>query len=302
MKTQALRNFDFKQVGRKFKRGWDKNGQLVCAIVAAGCAVAAVVEAVKVGPAASRIMEQHKADTDFLTTELQDGDISQEEFKKKTRETHIQAAKEYACVIWPTAGLLALSVASTAFGYKISIGKQAALLGAYKALELKSDEFMSKAKDVIGEKKFDQVQTAVVKDHIAGADIPEGIKAPEYEKDADGNFLAKQYLYPCWEDQSGRPFMSSVSQIDTAMRKASAMCYSRGEICLNDIYEMLDPNGLYLSKNGFGETHGFIDKDLNMEKMIPYHTRAIDKEGFDHAFTALIFDVEPVNLQIEYNY
>lgn len=302
MKTNVLKGFNFRKVGQGIKRGWDKNGLLICTIVAAGCAVAAVVEAVKAGPTVKETTEARKGQIDYLTSQLQDGDISQEEFKKGSKDANIEAAKEYACALAPAVGLLGVSVASTAFGYKISIGKQAALLTAYKALELKSDEFMAKAKEVIGEKKVDNIKTAVVKDHVAKADIPEGIKSPEYEKDADGNFVAKPYMYPCWEDQSGRPFMGSPSTIDVAMRKASAICYSRGTVTLNDIFELLDPNSMYLPPNAFGESHGFVDRDLNADKMIPYHTKAIDRDGFDHPFTALIFDLDPVNLVLDGDY
>lgn len=306
--AKKLGKFSFEKVGRSVKKSWDKNGQLICAIVAAGCAVAAVVEAVKVGPVASKIKEQRQDEIDILTADLQDGEISQEEYKKQMKDVNIEAAKEYVCAFAPTVGLLSLSLASTAFGYKISVGKQAMLLAGYKALEYKSDEFMAKAKEVIGEKKIDEIKSAVIKDDIEKADIPDSIKAPEYETDKDGNYLAKAYLYPCWDSEFGRPFMSSISSISMAMSKASTYCYTHEQITLNKIFEYLDPSGLYLKPTERGDSYGFRDSDLisvkdsydisNPDKSLtlPYRTKAIEVAGYDYAFTALVFDVCPKDL------
>ena len=302
MSKPNVGNFSLKGLGKKAKLGWSKNNQKILALIAGACAIGAVFEAVRATPKALAIKEARKEDLEKLTENLQIEKITKEEFQKKQWEINLQSAKEYACCYGTTVCLLILSVGSTACNYKISIGKQAALLGAYKALESRSNEFIEKAKEVVGDKKFDEIKTSVVKDHIDKAEIPEGIKAPEYEKDADGNFLAKQYMYPCWEDESGRPFMNSVSGIDIAMRKASAKCFSRDSITLNEIYELLDPNGVYLYPNGFGETHGFISSQLNSEKLIPYHTRPVDREGFDHSFTAIIFDANVVLLTVDEDY
>ena len=291
--------FDLRKAGKQLKTCWNKNNQIVLAVIAGACAVGAVVEAIRATPKATKIADKRRDAIDNLTFDLQDGEISQKEYQKEVLNINWRAAKEYAVCYGSSMAMLILSVGATACNYRVSIGKQAALLGAYKALELKSSEILDKTKEIVGDKKFDEIKSAVVKDHLDKAEIPDNIKAPEYEKDADGNFLAKPYMYPCWEDQTGRPFMSSVSRIDIAMRKASSFCYSRGDITLNQIFEILDPNGMYLPPTAFGETHGFIDNDLDSEKLIPYHTRAMDKEGFDCSFTAIIFDKEPVNLQVD---
>ena len=309
--VKSLKKFNLKSVGRGMKKGWDKNGQLICAIVAAGCAVAAVVEAVKVGPVAVKIKEERQNELDILTADLQDGEISQEEYKKQVKLTNIEAVKESVYAFAPTAGFLAVSLASTAFGYKISMGKQAMLLAGYKALEYKSDKFMAKAKDILGEKKIDEIKTAVIKEDIEKADIPDTIKAPEYEKDKDGNFVAKPYKYPCWEGTFRRPFTNSVSGIDMAMTKAATYCYSHGQITFNKICEFLDPTGLDLRPFDIGDKIGYRDSDLitlkesfdisNPDKRwsLPYRTKAVQPDGYDYAFTAIVFDVEPKDLTID---
>ena len=299
MKKPNIGNLNWKGLAKKAKTGWNKNNQKVLALMAGACAIGAVIEAIRATPKAIVIKEARKKDLSELTENLKTEKITKEEFQKKQFDVNLMTAKEYALCYGTTICLLTLSLGSTACNYKISIGKQAALLGAYKALEAKSGEFADKVKEVVGEKKLGEIKNGIVKDHLDKAEIPDRIKAPEYEKDADGNFIAKQYSYPCWEEQSGRPFMSSVSRIDIAMQKASAKCYSRGSITLNEIFELLDPNGLDLPFNDFGETHGFIDRDLTTDKLLPYHTRAVDKDGFDYSFTAIIFDKEPVNLVID---
>lgn len=296
------KGFNLKKAGRYLKTGWNKNNQKILAVVAGACAIGAVVEAIRATPKATRISEARRCDLEDLALKLQEEEISVAEHQKQTREVNFRAAKEFALCYGTTMCMLALSLGSTACNYKISIGKQAMLMGAYKALEAKSGEFADKVKEVVGDKKLEEIKTGIVKDHLDKAEIPDTIKAPEYEKDADGNFLAKQYMYPCWEDKTGRPFMSSVTAIDIAMRKASARCYSRDTISLNEIFELLDPNGVYLPPNDYGEKYGFISQDLNSEKTLPYHTKAVDRDGFDHSFTALIFDKEPVNLVIDEDY
>ena len=300
--VKMLQGFNLKKAGRYLRAGWNKNNQKILAVVAGACAIGAVVEAIRATPKANQIAEARRDELEDLSIRLQEEEINSEEHQKLVKETNFRAAKEFALCYGTTMCLLILSVGSTACNYKISIGKQAALLGAYKALEAKSGELIEKTKEIVGEKKFDEIKTGVVKDHLDKAEIPASIKPPEYEKDADGNFLAKQYMYPCWEDESGRPFMSSVSTIDTAMRKASARCFARDSITLNEIYEILDPNGVYLYPNGFGETHGFISSQLNSEKLIPYHTRPVDREGYDHSFTAIIFDANVVCLTFDEDY
>lgn len=290
-------NLNIKTIGRSIKRGWNKNGQLVCAVLAGACAIGAVVEAVKAGPKAVKIRKEYEAAIKVATDDLKDGAISDEEYKKARKDANWQAAKEYAVTYGMSAALLLLSLGSTACSYKISIGKQAALLGAYKALELKQDEFMAKAKEVLGEKELSKVKNAVVSDSISKTKMPDSIKAPEYEVDKDGNYVANQYAYPCWLDDTNHPFMSSVSRIDKAMIKASAICSSQDSITLNEVYELLDPSGNELRPSTYGASHGFIAADMDKyTKLIPYHTSAIGVDGYDYSFTALIFDKRPALL------
>lgn len=287
--------FSFARFKNGLKIGWQKHNQKVLAIMAGGFAIAAVVEAVKAGPKASEIKKERNEAIDEITNQLQTEQITKEEFSKKRNEINFQACKEYAITFGTTACLLALSLGSTAVGYKVSIGKQAALLGAYKALEYKSDELIEKAKEVVGEKKVTAIKDAVTKKHIDEADLPENIKRAEYEKDKDGNAVAKPYDYPCWDDISGRPFLSTVTKIDQAMTRISQKCMNWGSVSMNDIYYELGGDAIGLPNNSIGESHGFVARDL-IDGLLPYETTSIMKDGYDCPLTVLRFRKEPVLL------
>lgn len=294
-----MQKFDLKRAGKSLKLCWNKNNQKVLAIVAGACAIGAVVEAIRSTPRATKIAEARRDELDTIAIDLQEGEISSEDYQKRQREVNWRAAKEYALCYGTTMALLILSVGSTACNYRVSIGKQAAILGAYKALEAKSGEFIEKTKELIGEKKFDEIRTSVVKDHIDNATIPEGISDPEYEKDADGNYVAKQYFKGCWEDGTGRPFPGNETIVEQSLFKAAQYCKLNGEISLNKICEYLDPTGRYLPPCDLGE-NGFVAEDLVDEySKLPYTLRPVKREGYDHPFTAIIWNVRPVNLDME---
>ena len=298
MKKPNLGKINVKSLGKKLKTGWNKNNQTILAVMAGACAIGAVIEAARSTPKAMVIRDGRTAELEAATKELQEGTITQEEFRKKQFDINLMTAKEYACCYGTTACLLILSVGSTACNYKISIGKQAALLGAYKALEARSSEFMEKAKEVVGEKKIDAIKKGIVKDHIEKADIPESIKDPEYEKDENGNYVNKPYAYPCWEDGTGRAFPSNATQIKEGMVKAAEICKRNDKISINQINEILDPTGRYLPPCKLGE-HGFIAQDLVDDySRLPYSLIAVNKEGYNHAFTAIVWDTDPVDLNL----
>ena len=295
--VKMLQGFNLKKAGRYLRAGWNKNNQKILAVVAGACAIGAVVEAIRATPKANQIAEARRDELEDLSIRLQEEEINSEEHQKLVKETNFRAAKEFALCYGTTMCLLILSVGSTACNYKISIGKQAALLGAYKALEAKSDEIMAKAKDIVGEKKVNEIKSAVVKDHLDKAEIPEHIKAEEYAYDKDGKPEAKPYRYPCWLEDTEDAFTSNVSEIEQCMTRASSICFANDAITMNQIYELLDPSGRDLRPSRYGATHGFLSSDLDRHvKQIPYHLVPVFKEGYSHSFTALVFDKDPILL------
>lgn len=268
-----------------FKRGlrsaWNKNGQMVLAVTAAGTAIGAVVSAIKAGPKATAIKEERAEKLNELTEKLQEKEINQEEFKKEQRAINWQAAKEYACTYGTTAALLAISVGATACGYKVSIGKQAVLLGAYKALETRNGELTEKVKEVLGEKKFNALENDIIKDHIKNSDID-----PEMLKDPDPDAKAP-YAYTFWDAYNGRPFRATRSQVEQGMLKASRYLYGRDTITVNQIHEFIGGDQVGLVPSDSGESHGFISNDLDSDCLIPYSIEPIQVDGYENAMLAL---------------
>lgn len=288
---------DLKSVGKSFKDGWNKNNQAILVLIAGVCAIGAVVEGVKAGPKATDILAKRERDLEDLADELKNDELTKEEFKVEQRKINVETAKGLVKTFAPTCTLLAGSIAADIVGYRVSIAKQAVLYAGYKAAIADKEELLNKAKEVVGEKKLNAIKSGVVKDHIEKTEIDrEKIKEPEYELDSDGKPIPKAYKYPCWDEYSGRAFMSNVTSIDIAMQKASRYCYSNDSITVNKIYEYLGDSVVGLCATGAGENHGFISNDLDKDCMIPYHTEAIEVEGYDHAFTALIFDKDPALL------
>lgn len=276
-----MQKLNIGRIGKSLRRGLGKNNQKILALMAMGCAIGAVVEAIRARKKANAISEVKKESLENLTTELKEGTITTEEYQNKQKEVNWRAAKEYALCYGTSAALLILSLGSSAIGYKVSIGKQAALLGAYKALELKSDEFMNKTKEVLGEERFDEIKSKVVEDRI-------------------GNAITTNLSFEgCWEDGTGRPFPGNETMIRQGLIKAVEICKEKGEVSLNQIGSILDPSGRWLPPCDLGR-NGFVIMDLVDEfSRLPYRIIPIQKEGYDHPFSAIVWDVRPRNLIVD---
>lgn len=278
-----VQKLNMKRIGRSLKHGWGKNNQKILALMAVGCAIGAVVEAIRSRKKATEISETRKESIENLTVELKEGNITTDEYQNKQKEINWRAAKEYALCYGTTAALLILSVGSTALNYQVSIGKQAALIGAYKALELeaRNNEFSNKAKELIGEEKYNEIRSKVAEDHINNAVIPRRA----YEE--------------CWEDGTGRPFPGNETMIRQGLIKAVEVCKEKGSISLNQIGEILDPSGRWLPECNLGK-NGFLIMDLVDDfSRLPYLIIPIRKEGYDHPFNAIVWDVRPRNLILD---
>ena len=285
-----------KRAGRKVKLKWNKHGQLVMTGLTIGTVIGAVVDAVRKSGKAVEIKEEREDRMNLLTDKLQDGDITQDEFEKERRQVNIDTAKEYVICYGSTFVLLAVCVGSTVLNYKVALGKQATLLAAYKLAESQKGEIESKARELLGDKKYEEITTAITKDHMDNTPVPEGIKDPEYETDEDGNFVPRVYPHGCWLEDTMAYFIAKTSEIGPMMNEISDKCYSNNSITMNEVYEILDPSGKYLRKSAYGATHGFIASDLDNHKKIPYSVEPIYVDGYEQPFSCLKFDKQPALL------
>ena len=275
---------------------------MILACVAAGSAVAAVVSAVKAGPEAVRIQEARKVELERLAKEKKD----EKEYKKDKLYVNFETGKAYALCFAPTAGFLLLCLGSIGYGYKISAAKYATLLGAYKTLQGKHTELEKKAREVIGDKKVDNIKKLIVSDHLQETDMPEGIEwvsEEDWEKDRQGNVIAKNYPTPCFDDWGKRIFPATRSKIEKAMIKYSQRLLNGWSEFVNVtmIYRELDPEGKYLPISVATDEYGWTEDDLMWSeeyscKIIPFVFTSIIKDEYEHPVLCLELDPKIVNL------
>ena len=286
-----------KKARKHMKTGWGKHGQLIMTCVTIGAACGAVYEAVKASKKSVEIKEEREERLELVSKKLQDGEITEEEAEKQKRETNFETVKDYAVLYSKTGVLLTVAVGSTILNYREALKTQAGMLAAYKLLETKKDEIEKKTKDIVGEKKYESIKSAIVKDHLEAADVPDSIKEPEYEVDKDGNQIAKPYDYPCWFDALGQSFTSNTTKIRDRMSEAATVCKRNGSITINEIAEILGGEEVGLRDSQLGENHGFIASQLvDNYSQLPYDTEPVMKSGYNHSFIAIKFDEDPVLL------
>ena len=291
-----------KGFGSSIKRGWNKNNQFILAVAAGISAVGAVVLAFRGGEKIVEVKETYRDKKEDATIRLQEGEISQEDFEKEIRSATVEAAKGFCIYYGPAIVTVTITVVCTAFGYKIGIGKQVAALAAYKASESKIKELEDKTKELLGEKKFDEIKTEILKDRVESKEIPEDVHAPEYKKDAEGNYLPEPYEMPCWFDWTKHYWMSRRSDIEDAIAAACRNAIDRGDDVLkvSTLMRFLDPDGEHLEYTDVCDTHGwrvedFIFDSKKQMKIIPYRLIPITRSGFEHAILSLVIEPEYID-------
>lgn len=264
------------------RHGWNRHGQIITVIVASVSAVMAVAEAIKASKRAEEIRETKEDKLDVIDQKLESEEITQEEYDSEKRAIQVDAAKDYVFCYGKSAAFLALSLGANAVGYKMSLAKQATLLGMYKLSESKKDEIQAKLKEVMGEKQYDKlmnkVETGIAADHIKATPMPEEIRRRELpvgENELAGSDLTMMD-YPCWDAWSGRFFSSTRPKIERALLVASHELSRRGEnfVSMNFIYDEL---GMECSEGG--SENGFNTKDL-IDGEIPVSWSSVNDENY----------------------
>lgn len=264
------------------KIGWNKHGQLILAVTSGVAAITATVLAFRAGEKAVEIKETRRDRLEDATIQLQNGEISQQDFEKEQRDANIEAVKGFFVYCGPAVAFVTVSIVSTAFGYKISIGKQAAALAALKIADSKRGELEAKAKEVIGEKKFEQIKDGILSDKVNSQTIPEDVHATEdeYEYDGDNNLIKKAYDQPCLLVCDGSMFMGNPLKIKRAILNASQRCSVENYVTINELKDELKEakcSGTQLRHTMNNEYLGFITDDLN-RGVIDYKIRPIQSD------------------------
>lgn len=209
----------------------------------AGTVITAVL-CYKAGTKAEDIIAKHKEKMDEIDIEDKEGR------KKETVET----VKDLAPIFVPPIVTGAMTIGCAIGGYKASSKQIAALSAAYALSEKALNEYTSKATELLGKKKAQDIQDAVNVDKLKNADL-----AP-----SNSNFISTGtgYNVPCYDVHSGRYFYSSAERIRQACNTINKRLMDEYYISLNELYDELGLPAITLGEDmGFTVDNGLIDID-----------------------------------------
>lgn len=137
-------------------------------VILAGAAVAGVVGvaivAVKAGPKIKDIKDIKDTDLNDVKEQVEKKEISDAEAKKLRREIYWEFARKTFIATLPIAIAIILTILCILGLNCVHLKKQAAIAAAASLVESQSDEIVAKAKEMIGEEKFAEIEDAVFKD------------------------------------------------------------------------------------------------------------------------------------------
>lgn len=161
--------------------------------------------------------------------------IREEEDRRVLMETSepLESTKEKAQLVWkcyiPPAVSVATTIGCMVAANSISGSRLAALAAAYAVSDKNFSEYKGKVKELFGEKKADDVRTAVAQDHV------DNNPPTEYNviNGHGGNTL-------CLDKWTGRYFTSDMQTIRAAENDFTKGLYKGSEVVtLDDFYEAL---------------------------------------------------------------
>ena len=154
----------------KLKAAWkkvaefgSKNSHVISGVVAGVGVVVTAVCAYKARPKMDRILE----DKDEKLEELEETVVlAEEQYKKVRREIYVETFKEAAPVMAPTVVSGLVTIGAIIFSVKSGSKKIADATALASSLELANHELLSKAREVVGEEKVEEIQEKVAEDRF----------------------------------------------------------------------------------------------------------------------------------------
>lgn len=122
----------------------------------------------KASPKAKEILEKHKLNMAEIDSEFENCENYPEaEYKENKRKETVDTIKDMVPVVLPPVTMGAMTIACALGGYKASTRQIAALSAAYTLSEKALSEYKDKALELIGPKKFSEVEENVAKKRLA---------------------------------------------------------------------------------------------------------------------------------------
>ena len=226
--------------------------------------VGTVVLAVKATPEAMRRIE----DEDALRGS-DDPMYYAQKISPMSKLDHVKAGwKPYI----PAALSGAVSIACILGANSVHNKRNAAVIGLYTLSESAYKEYREKVASTIGDKKEREVRSEIVKDHI----LENPARNTEIFVTGTGDQL-------CYDDLTGRYFMSSAEKIRKAQNDVNATCINDMYASQNDFYRLIG-----LPPVALGEEVGWRP-DVMMDISFDSHLDADNKPCL-----ALVYRVAPI--------
>lgn len=208
---------------------------------AIGFGVAAVIAAIKKTYDYQEDIKEAKKKKAY--TDL-DGDIKEGELTKK--EVALIAVKRY----YPVGILLILDSACVIWSLKINRERVSSLLAACAVSNAALKDYKDAAKEVLGEKKRQEIQSAIDDKKIAANPVENTKVVNELSE--------KRVLF--FDPMSSRYFRSDVETVRKALNDLNAAFLYEPYITLNDWYDMLDIPRTKLGDDvGWNGVNGLVD-------------------------------------------
>ena len=222
---------NLKAVGASIKSGAQKRAPELLIVLGVGGMAAAVIEGIVVTPKALEDIEQKKK-------ELQKKDLTTVEIVQATW-------KRYLPVVVTMVGSATCIIGAD----RIHLKRNAAIATAYTISETAMRDYKEKVKEVIGERKEQEVQNAVDEGYMKNHPVTEtGVYLTGY-----GNTL-------CYDSVTGRYFRCDQSYIQKAEQMMNRRLRDEMYVSINDFYYEINlppiPNGDDL---GWNVDNGWID-------------------------------------------
>lgn len=217
----------------------EHNLPLILQVTGIGGMIGGTVIAAKKAPEAKEIIEQyreeHKDDNTSKLTKIVD-----------------EIVAVGPCYV-PVITIEALSITALIFSYRINMKRIAALTTALTLSDAKIKEFKSKAEEVLGVEKVEEIEKAVREEKLDGLDIVKNnIDLERLLENVGGTSII------C-DNETGRVFYGSIDIVNDAFYELSTRLIGEQYMTVNELYSLI---GTGLGHSGAYDYLGFIADDF----------------------------------------
>lgn len=258
---KLLNKGSMKAVTKGVSEGVKKNAPSILSGVAVAGLVTTVILAVKATPKANEILEERKKELEELAKKKESDDISKEEIRKERIKVEVNTAAALTPIVGP-AVISGFATGACIIGANyINLRRLADISAMYEITNDAYLRYKKKTKDVIGEKKSEEIDKKVMTDRAREC----------YEENPEIIFSTGKGEILCFDCVSGRYFRSSKNAIESAANAINSAVFCDMFVSLNEFYYSLG-----IPQIKFGESHGWNACDGTMLELDGRYIEAPD--------------------------